>query len=700
MRLIFVIHNHQPVGNFEHVFEDAYQKAYLPFWELFEGATHVKLGLHITGPLWDFFQAKHPDFIDRIGTLIAGGRVEPLGGGLYEPILSVIPERDAVGQIDAMGDRLQELFGVRPKGMWLAERVWEPELPAILGQTEIDYTLVDDSLFTYSGIPLDECNGYWITECRGHGMKILPILMKLRYYLPFKPVPMVKDLLGEFHSHDPDITLTFGDDGEKFGIWPETHEWVYGKKWLDDFFQFLADESDWIETVKPNEYIQSEQPRSRVYLPQASYEEMLEWALPTQARLGFRHFKDELKRCNIHEQGRPFLRGGTWSNFLAKYPESDWMHKRMIHISNLFPQGRKGEKAELTEARKHLYKAQCNCAYWHGLFGGIYLNYLRDGIWRNLIAAEKSLRKLKSKGVKTVCTKTDLNLDGVDEHLFENNEMFVAIAPAQGASVKEIDLRNWNFNITNVMARREEAFHVEFRERRESSDHDEGIKTIHEISKAKVEGLEELLKFDVAPRNSFYDFIPWAVLGNAAEGEACKVIEWHGPFPGTWEVIGDSVFICETTLETDEGWLIVKIRKEYKLNGSEISCAYEIQSDWPGQFGFATQFNLTLLAGHADDRYLAINGSKLEPPYMDSTHCIEKAGGIELHDDWMKMKATINANPPAECLDISPIITVSSSEGGLEPTYQGTCFSFLRRIVHPKGTKIEFEYKITAMEKD
>jgi hypothetical protein len=700
LRLIFVLHNHQPVGNFEHVFERAYEKAYLPFWEMFERAPHVRIGLHVSGPLLDFFGAAHPDFIERIAALVDAERVELLGGGLYEPILTIIPERDAIGQVEAMAERLQSLFGVRPKGMWLAERVWEPEIPALLGPTEIEYTLVDDGLFTYSGIPPEKCEGHWVTECRGHPLLIFPISMKLRYYFPFKPVPMVKELLQELHSQDPDIALTFGDDGEKFGIWPETHEWVYGKNWLEDFFKFLADESDWIKIPLPSEYLASEQPRGRVYLPQASYEEMLEWALPTRARLRFKHFKGDLKRCNIFEQGRPFLRGGTWLNFLAKYPEADWMHKRMVYISGLLPDPGKDRKPAWKEARNHLYKAQCNCAYWHGLFGGVYLNYLRQGVWHNLIAAERIARSMQRAGRKATSKILDINLDGIDEHLLENDEMFIAIAPAHGASAAEIDLRKRDFNLTNVIARREEAFHIEFRQKNGEGPHGEGIKTIHEITKAKVEGLDELLEFDPAPRYSFQDFIPWAILGNAADGEACKVIEWHGPIPGEIQALGPGHFAIETKLRTDEGWLVARITKEYKLLGPSVSCAYGIISDWPGEFGFATQFNLTLLAGHAEDRYLAIGGEKLEPPFMDSVHCIPGADGIELHDDWLKMNVTIKCNVPAESLEISPIITVSSSEEGLEPTYQGTCLSFLRRISHPKGDNINFAYTITATVKD
>jgi hypothetical protein len=696
LQLIFVIHNHQPVGNFGHVFEDAYRKAYLPFYELFEEAPHVRMGLHVTGPLLDFFEKEHPDFIDRIGKLASEGRVELLGGGLYEPILSSIPERDAVGQIGAMGDRLEKLFGMRPKGMWLAERVWEPDIPALLGNTEIEYTLIDDGLFAYSGIPQHLCEGYWNTECRGHPLKIFPISMKLRYFLPFKPVPMVKELLQEAEEFKPGLTLTFGDDGEKFGNWPETHDWVYGEKWLELFFQFLADESSWISTCTPSEFIASEKPRGRIYVPQASYEEMLEWTLPTDARLRFKEFKDDLKRCEIFDKGRSFLRGGTWSNFLAKYPESDWMHKRMVHVSDMFP-GKSGKKG-WKEAQDHLYRAQCNCAYWHGLFGGVYLNYLRHGIWENILAAEKKARILKKSPAQSV-TRTDINLDGTEEHLMENASIFSAIIPEQGASVAEISLRDWNFNLTNVMTRRPEAFHAEFLKQKDEGHTGEGIKTIHEIARAKVPGLEKLLEYDAAPRNSFIDFVPWAILGNAAEGEACKVIEWKGLIPGNWQDIGDGHFALETALVTDEGWLMLALDKKYEIKGSELACHYILRSDWPGEFGFATQFNLSLLAGRADDRYLTIEGIKLEPPFMDSVHCLQNADSIELHDDWQQLKVEIITDSPVESLDISPIITVSSSEDGLEPTYQGTCFSFLRRISRPGGTELKFSYRIKASKK-
>ena len=35
IRFVLTLHNHQPIGNFDHVFEEAYQDSYLPFFGRF-----------------------------------------------------------------------------------------------------------------------------------------------------------------------------------------------------------------------------------------------------------------------------------------------------------------------------------------------------------------------------------------------------------------------------------------------------------------------------------------------------------------------------------------------------------------------------------------------------------------------------------------------------------------------------------------
>ncbi|MEE8575282.1 MAG: 4-alpha-glucanotransferase, partial [Thermodesulfobacteriota bacterium] len=96
LKFIFCIHNHQPVGNFDFVLEDAFVKAYMPFLELLEKHPALKVSYHTTGFLLDWLAENHPEYIELLKRLVARGQVEIMGGGYYEPILSVIPEADRV----------------------------------------------------------------------------------------------------------------------------------------------------------------------------------------------------------------------------------------------------------------------------------------------------------------------------------------------------------------------------------------------------------------------------------------------------------------------------------------------------------------------------------------------------------------------------------------------------------------------------
>ncbi len=164
VQFIFAIHNHQPVGNFDFVAEDAYQKAYLPFITVLERHPSLKITLHYTGILYHFFEQHHPEFIDLLRKLVAEGRAEILSGGFYEPILAVLPDEDKIGQIRALTDYIKRVLGYDAQGMWLAERVWEPHLPKAIVAAGINHVVVDDFHFKMAGLQDDELDGYYLTE--------------------------------------------------------------------------------------------------------------------------------------------------------------------------------------------------------------------------------------------------------------------------------------------------------------------------------------------------------------------------------------------------------------------------------------------------------------------------------------------------------------------------------------------------------
>ena len=107
-------------------------------------------------------------------------------------------------------------------------------------------------------------------------------------------------------------------------------------------------------------------PRGKVYLPDGSYREMTEWALPVERQLEYDSVVHEMEHDPRWARLKRFVRGGFWRNFKVKYPESDEMYTRMFMVSNRLQAAvEAGHDRELVAlARRELYRGQCNCSYW------------------------------------------------------------------------------------------------------------------------------------------------------------------------------------------------------------------------------------------------------------------------------------------------------------------------------------------------
>lgn len=481
MYLILCFHSHQPIGNFEDVFQTAYKNAYKPFIDIFEKYLDIKINLHYSGCLLEWLEENHPEFLERIKRLIDLRRVEILSGGFYEPIFPVIPRVDVKGQIGLMQNFLKRHFNIEPKGFWLAERLWEPIIPELV--FPLEYTCIDDTHFLTAGVAYEKLSGYFLTDQQRHILKIFPVDKNLRYLIPFaKPEEVIAYLKGKGDN----CCLTMGDDGEKFGLWPGTYKWVYEEGWLESFFALLKENIDKIKTITFGEYIEDFPPSSKVYIPCASYEEMGEWTLPSQLQERFHNVIDEIKRAGLYERAREFLRGGYFRNFFVKYPEGDHLHKRMVFTSLLV------EKHE--KAKKYLYKAQCNCGYWHGVFGGLYFPHLRKAIYSNLLKAEEIAIK------KDIVIERDINNDSHLEIYIKRKGLSLIIEPHKGGIISEID--KGGINIIDIISRRKEAYHSYISPHQNSSH----PQSIHNIKKDPL-FLKNFLHYDQYTHSFLQDHI-------------------------------------------------------------------------------------------------------------------------------------------------------------------------------------------------
>jgi alpha-amylase len=645
--------------------------------------------VHYSGPLLEWFESEQPDFLERIQALVARKQVELIGGGFYEPIFSMLREPDILGQIQMMTGFIQSKFDLTPAGIWLAERVWDPSLPRPISQAGLKYTLLDSTHFLCAGMTPEQIHGYYVTEKDGHTLLLFPIDMTLRYAIPFEEPEKTIAYLQYRSSDCEDIAITYGDDGEKFGVLPGTHSWVYKNGWLEAFFRLLEKQQKTITMELFSDHVNSRKPHARIYLPTISYEEMMEWALPADTAMRYIEMLDTLDNLQLRDKYSAFIRGGYWNNFLVKYPESNIMHKKMLQVSEKLEQWEKKTTADtrVTAARRELYQGQCNCPYWHGLFGGIYLNYLRHAVFEHLITAEHIIdTAVRGAGPWIECRQYDFTRDMAEEVLISASTFNAYFAPVYGGALFELDFKPRSFNLTNVMSRRMEAYHRKLKmfEHTGSTPQERPQPlSIHELSKIKDKAVQDQLFYDWFRRYSFLDHF----LGDMTTLEyysRCQYAE-QGDFvtqPYTVDKIEQDAarpLIAITlsrqgTVWQEEGHIPVTITKQFSCDDRrrQIEASYTVKNESPHavQLWFGIECNFCLLAGSDPLRYYYFPSTNKQ--YMLNSIGQESAvEQFDIKDEWTGMALSMGLAPRADVWRF-PLETVSQSEDGIEKTYQGS----------------------------
>jgi len=452
IRFLFGIHIHQPVGNFDHVFRDHVDTVYLPLLKRLADRELLPASLHISGPLLEWMARNDRALMDLTGRLVADGRLELLLSGYDEPILATLTREDRLEQIARMREALRREFGVDGETLWLTERVWEPDLPAELARAGVKSVLVDDRHFLVSGFQRKELYAPHRTEADGRSITLFPIEERLRYLIPFRPPEETAEHLRELHRAGARMAV-LADDGEKFGGWPGTHQWVWEQGWMDRYVETMT------HLLQSGDVILSTPAEARIaipsaglaYLPSASYHEMEGWSLPPAGARRLQRLEGEMGEARMKGPDGPLVRGSHWRHFFVKYPESNRMHKKMMALSAL-----SRAKGDPPEARKAIGRAQCNDAYWHGVFGGLYLKHLRDAVWANLAQAEAILRE----GDPLRARWEDTDGDGHQEILVTSAAFSAVISPRRGGALEEYTLFRTGRNEASVLTRRLEAYHV------------------------------------------------------------------------------------------------------------------------------------------------------------------------------------------------------------------------------------------------
>lgn len=740
-------HCHQPVGNFDWVLEENLHTAYRPLLEELSTHPRVPFCLHLTGPLLEWLESAHPDYLDLVARLAASGQLEITGGPFYECILPLVPSEDRLDHLLRMRAAAERRFGVSPRGAWIPERVWEPQLARDLNEAGIEYAFLDDAHFRRSGVEERSLYSYFLTEDQGFALQLFPISRALRYLVPFAEPTRVRTFLreryeefgrrleaGTAEADAPPPLVVCQDDGEKFGAWPGTFDHVYTNGWLRHFLAMLEEASaeGWLRLTTPGAYRDEYPPARLVYVGPGSYPEMQEWS------------------------------GGNFRSFLTRYPESNRIHKRSLRISQRARRrlaaleasgGMAVELSAAAEARACSLRAQCNDAYWHGVFGGLYLPHLRQGVYANLIRAEALLP------AEVGVIVDDFDCDGQADLQLRSDSLLALVAPRRGGTLWALDHLASTAALLDTMQRKREPEHDEL-ERAEltrTPSSGDGVVSIHHRVLVKEPNLHRLIRRDPWPRDSLLDhfFAPgfrWEDLHDLRASE-CGDFAAHA-YEVLWAeesaphaVLSRVGFVAGAKVRVDKDISLARDAARLRALYRVTVLARAQNADTLGapvdEVWFAPELTINLLAGDAPGYYVLIDGvrPRASAPADGGTHLgahsvtlVDGTRGLHVRLSWEASmhrsgirpsdsgqattqplvalpqrdgepitdlgRRTPMGTPTTGVLHRYGVFTVSQSEAGFEKVFQGTALVPSWPLQLRAGTILEVELLVEVTQRD
>jgi alpha-amylase len=328
----------------------------------------------------------------------------------------------------------------------------------------------------------------------------------------------------------------------------------------------------------------------------------------------------------------------------------------------------KGFVAARGKARTLVLRSQCNDAYWHGVFGGLYSPHLRTALWRSLVEAEAIADGLLHRGRQYAdVAQFDFNADGREEIYFNSERYAAVLLPDDGATICAIDCRQANAALVNSLCRRQESYHAAIKNLPAKTT--AGVQSIHQQTRTKEEGLERWLNYDRWPQHAFrlLLFGRGKTYHDYAE---VRLDADAGLAGGRYRAAKVSAEGATLISEESKDW---PAEKKFSLartdDGFGIVCDVALRRTAPGAASVFVGIEavVNFLAPSAADRYFEMNGQRYPLRWGAATPASE----LRIVDEWQGVRVTLAA-PKAKDFWVAPIETVSESEDGFERIYQGS----------------------------
>ncbi len=453
VKLIIGTYNSEPPGSTDDQLEKKYQNSYKPFLKVLYEYPKIRASLHYSGALLEWFEQKHPEFIILINEMIKRRQIELLGGGFYSPVLSLIPAKDRINQIELLTTYIRKKFGKRPRGFWLNEFIWEPFICSSLHSSGMKYTFLEDTQFRRAGVEngdiYEPCN----TEDQGKTITVLPVHTGLlKTAEEHSPEEFINILL-EIEQEKPNTHISLMFDGSMLNCKSADQKAITGK-WQGTFFKLLSDKYRSRFTItRAGDFIKTLSILKKVYFPVSSGERIDFQALSTEKQNEWIHGRGR----HNHKKNSAECPNGYFRQFLTKYDESTYLYSKMLFTHNLVSQT-KSDKSRKRSAGEEILKSQTHFPYWHGKYVGFYDAHIRQHAYQSLINSEKNIRE---KGnFSTNLQSLDFDMDGIAEYLYRGQYINVYVH-GRGGRIFELDYLVTPWNYLNTIKRYPESYHTQ-----------------------------------------------------------------------------------------------------------------------------------------------------------------------------------------------------------------------------------------------
>ena len=137
---------------------------------MYNNPGHI-LSLYQSSNMMKHIQRERPEYRSLVATLCKRGEIDPLTGSWSQSILSLLPPKDRVSQIERLTSFIRHEYGVLPTTAFFYGQVWQPLFISLLKNAGIDNVVIS----TYvNGPVVSSKEPFWMSEL-GRKEKIFPM---------------------------------------------------------------------------------------------------------------------------------------------------------------------------------------------------------------------------------------------------------------------------------------------------------------------------------------------------------------------------------------------------------------------------------------------------------------------------------------------------------------------------------------------